>query len=375
MATIRKRTLPSGNVVWQADYNDGKRRSKQFAKKGEADAFLLTVRGEVRAGTHVAASDSPTFSATATDWLKKIGRDGLERSTTERYEATYDKHVKPALGGRKLSSITPSQIQAFVDGLAGSMSASSLKKVRDCVRQVFSYAVKRGKAGHNPATEIELPQRKRGKSLPDMPTKAEIRRIIESTPERWRPFMRTAVVTGLRASELRGLQWPDVDLDRGVIHVTKRTDRYGEYGPPKSDAGRRDIPLSAGTVALLQAWKEECPKGEGGLVFPAPEGGFFNQPNLLRRVYWPAQIRAGVVVDSGKVDAKGQAVMEPKFTFHALRHAAAALFIEQGMQMKKVQTLMGHSSIQITFDTYGYLFPKEDEDRAAMGAIDAGLFP
>ncbi len=374
MATVRKRTLPSGKVVWQADYNDGKRRSKQFAKKGEADAFLLTVRGEVRAGTHVAESDSPTFSATADDWLKKIGREGLERSTTERYQATYEKHVKPVLGPRKLASITPAQLQTFVDELAGTMSESSLKKVRDCVRQVFTYAVKRGKAGHNPATDIELPQRKRGKEKPEMPSKAEIRRIIESTPDRWRPFIRTAVVTGLRASELRGLQWSDVDLDRGIIHVTKRTDRYGEYGPPKSDAGLRDIPISNGTVALLKAWKEECPKGEGDLVFPAPEGGFFSQANLLRRVYWPAQERAGVVSSTGKLDDRGAPVMEPKFTFHALRHAAAALFIEQGFQPKKVQSLMGHSSIQITFDTYGYLFPKEEEDRAAMGAIDAGLF-
>lgn len=377
MATTRKRILPSGATSWQADYRDnaGKRRSKQFAKKSEADAFLLTVRGEVRAGTHVAERDSPTFDAAATDWLEKLERDGLERATTERYRATYQTHVKPELGARKLASITPGQLQVFVDGKAGTMSLSSLKKVRDCLRQVFGYAVKRGKAGMNPATDIDLPQPKRGqKEPPEMPTKAEIKRIVEATPAKWTPYIRTAILTGLRASELRGLTWADVDLDRGVIRVTHRMDRFGADGPPKSDAGRRDIPMSTGTVAMLTSWKEECPKGEGNLVFPAPEGGAMSHQNFLRRVFWPTMLKAGVTIDTGDVDDDGKPVFEPKYTFHALRHAAAALFIEQGFRPERVKTLMGHSSIQITFDVYGYLFPKEDDDRAAMAQIEDNLF-
>lgn len=376
MATIRKRILPSGATAWQADYVDGegKRRHKQFKLKSLADTFLLDKRGEVRQGTHIAESASPTFDTVADDWLKKVDSE-LERSTVERYRATYAKHVKPVFGERKLATITPGQLQIFVDGLAGTMSGSSLKKARDCLRQVFSFAVKRGKAGHNPATDIDLPVRKRGQGGKiEMPTKDELRRIVEATPERWTPYIRTAILTGMRASELRGLTWPDVDLERGVIHVTHRMDRYGADGPPKSDSGRRDIPLSAGTVAMLTAWKETCPKGEANLVFPAPEGGAMTQPNFLRRVYWPAQVKAGVVVDSGKFDAKGRPIMDPKYTFHALRHAAAALFIEGGLQPKKVQTVLGHSSIQTTMDIYAYYWPKETEDRAAMGAIEAGLF-
>lgn len=374
MATIRKRVLPSGATAWQADYKDGegKRRHKQFDKRSEADAFLLTVRGEVRAGTHVAESRSITFAEAAKSWLTKVDKE-LERSTAERYRATYDSHVQPAFGERKLSTITPPQIQTHIDGLAN-LSASSIKKVRDCIRQVFSHAVKRGRAGHNPATEIDLPARPRGKQKPEMPTKNEMRLILKHTPPKWVPYIRTAILTGMRASEMRGLQWDAVDLDKGVIHVVTRTDRYGKFGPPKSDAGMRDLPLSSGTVDMLEAWKAECPKSEHNLVFPAPEGGFIAHPNILRRVFWPLQVKAGVVVDSGKVDDKGEAIMEAKYSLHALRHAAAALFIEQGLPPKKVQYLMGHASIHITYDVYGYLFPKEDDDRAAMGAIDTGLF-
>ena len=64
---------------------------------------------------------------------------------------------------------------------------------------------------------------------------------------------------------------------------------------------------------------------------------------------------------------------EPKYGLHALRHAAVAMFIEQGFGPKKVQALMGHSSIRLTFDTYGYLFKTEEEDRAGMAQIEARL--
>ncbi len=65
--------------------------------------------------------------------------------------------------------------------------------------------------------------------------------------------------------------------------------------------------------------------------------------------------------------------MQPKYGLHSLRHAAASLFIEQGFSPKRVQTLMGHSSIQMTFDTYGHLFPAADDDRVAMSQLQARL--
>jgi integrase len=83
-------------------------------------------------------------------------------------------------------------------------------------------------------------------------------------------------------------------------------------------------------------------------------------------VFWPLQIAAGVtVIRDGKPDAK--------YSLHALRHACAALWIEQGFGPKRIQTLMGHASIAQTFDTYGYLFEAREADTAAMAAITAKL--
>lgn len=184
-----------------------------------------------------------------------------------------------------------------------------------------------------------------------------------------------ALLCGLRGSELRGLLWTDVDLKAGVLKVRRRIDRYNVSGPPKSAAGNRDIPLSPALVKVLREWKLACPKGDLGLVFPTGAGGVESHGNLLSRVFWPLQVAAGVTVLREAKDDAGETVKVPdaKYSLHALRHAAAALWIEQGINAKRVQYLMGHSSIQQTYDVYGYLLEARDEDAIAMDEIASRL--
>jgi integrase len=84
---------------------------------------------------------------------------------------------------------------------------------------------------------------------------------------------------------------------------------------------------------------------------------------MHRRGLGALQVAVGIATDE----------MHPKYGLHSLRHAAANLFIEQGFSPNCVQALMGHSSIQVTFDTYGHLFPSQAEDRVAMGQLQARL--
>jgi integrase len=104
----------------------------------------------------------------------------------------------------------------------------------------------------------------------------------------------------------------------------------------------------------------------------------------IHRCCWgPLQGACGMVDRHPKLDTAGEPVCDkegkpivietPIYTFHALRHAAASLFIEQGWSPKKVQTVMGHSTIQMTFDTYGHLWPSPDDDKAALAQIEARL--
>jgi integrase len=199
-----------------------------------------------------------------------------------------------------------------------------------------------------------------------MPTKEELRAIISATPDRHKPLILTALLTGLRTSEMRGLTWEDVDLKLGLVHVRQRADRFNRLGPPKSSAAARTIPLSPLLLNAMKAWRLACPKGPLNLVFPNGAGRIENHSNLLWRVFWPIQIAAGVIVmRDGKPDAK--------YSLHALRHACAALWIEQGFGPKRVQMLMGHATVAMTFDRYGYLFEAREADMSAMAEITARL--
>ncbi len=206
----------------------------------------------------------------------------------------------------------------------------------------------------------------------DIPSKEDIRAMLTHAQGRWRPLIVTAVFTGLRASELRGLQWGDVDLEAGQqLTVRQRADRWGTIGSPKSHAGKRTVPLAPMVVNALKEWWPACPEGAAGLVFPNTKGNVDSLPNMHRRGLGALQIAAGIATPGR--DKKGKPVMKPKYGLHSLRHAAASLFIEQGFSPKRVQTLMGHSSIQMTFDTYGHLFPAADDDRVAMSQLQARL--
>ncbi len=375
MATTRKRTLPSGKVVWQCDYRDGggARRSKQFALKKEAEAFLLKARHEVGQGTDVADSASITVAEAADLWIDRATAEGLERSTIDQYKQHRDIHIVPEIGTVKLNKMTAPAVQRFADKLAETRSRAMVRKVLVSLSGIFSEAQRVGKAASNPVSAVRIRVSKRDKGRVEMPSKLELRAILKATPAKHKPFVFTAAFSGMRSSELRGLTWPDVDLDKGVVHVRRRADKYNKISFPKSEAGTRDIPLAPTVVKILKAWKEEYPKGELDLVFPTGSGGVENHGNLLNRVFWPIQVAAGVSIPTDKLDDAGDPIMDAKYSLHALRHAAAALWIEQGWQPKKIQTVMGHSTITMTFDQYGFLFPSTEDDAAGMQAIEDRL--
>ena len=125
----------------------------------------------------------------------------------------------------------------------------------------------------------------------------------------------------------------------------------------------RDIPLPPIVVSALKAWRLACPNGPLGLVFPNGVGRVQGHANLLHRVFWPLQVQAGVVKANGRA----------KYSLHALRHAAGAMWIEQGFNAKRLQTLMGHSSIVMTMDVYGYLLEDDANDAAGLEQVEKRL--
>lgn len=202
----------------------------------------------------------------------------------------------------------------------------------------------------------------------------------------------TAVFTGMRASELRGLAWEDVDFTKARIHVRQRADRYNSIGRPKSESGDRYVPIPGPLLNVLREWRLVCPKKDAGkrdnndepvkvleLVFPNGQGRVESLGNIINRGLGPTQVRAGIAVETGKVDKKGQPIMAAKYGgMHALRHFHASWLINPtksgglGLSPKEVQERLGHSSIVITMNTYSHLFERLD-DGSEMSAAAAAL--
>jgi integrase len=180
----------------------------------------------------------------------------------------------------------------------------------------------------------------------------------------------TAIFTGLRSSELRGLRWADVDLKRGELHVRQRADRYGKIGRPKSEAGERTVPMPPTVVSVLREHRLACPRNELDLVFANGRGGIEHRNSIVEQGLWPAQIAAGVVDGDGEAKYKG---------LHSLRHFYASWCINRradgGLELplKVVQAQLGHASIQMTADTYGHLFPRVDDGAELAAAEKAFL--
>lgn len=183
----------------------------------------------------------------------------------------------------------------------------------------------------------------------------------------------------LRASELRGLAWRCVDLRAAAVTVDQRADLKNVIGHPKSEAGYRTIPLPASAIAALTVWKLACPASDADLVFPSLAKKVmshqFMNVNIMGAVQLSAGFAAPVVDNEGKpkLTKEQQPVMAQRYTLHDFRHAAASLWIEQRVNPKKVQRWMGHSSIQVTFDTYGHLFDQAEQDSAVAAAIEREL--
>jgi integrase len=109
-------------------------------------------------------------------------------------------------------------------------------------------------------------------------------------------------------------------------------------------------------------------------LFPNTLGNVEMMPNIHSRCWAPLQVKCGLMADAGKRNAKGEPILDPRYGFHMLRHAAASLFIQYlGWTPKRLQTVMGHASINMTFDRYGHLFENVEADRADMAKIEAAV--
>jgi integrase len=303
---IRKRKWKTSRGVeceaWVVDYVDqqGERRLKTFATKKEADAWSVTVRHEVQQGIHTPSSVSKTVEEAAEHWISNADAEGLEVSTIKQRRVHLRVHIKPYIGGEKLSALTMPRVSQFdVDLRNNGRSLAMRRKVLTSLKAILTFAQSRGWIAQNVARGVKVKSDERNTPGPlreghDFPTKAELRIIMDNAPARWQPLVATAIFTGMRVSELRGLRWCDVNFADATIHVRQRADNWGTIGKPKSKAGSRDIPLAPIIVNALKQWCNECPKSNLDLVFPKEDGGVESYFTIRSDLWIPLLLANGI---------------------------------------------------------------------------------
>lgn len=390
MATITKRRWKTGKgeerEAWVLAWTDssGKRHKQQFEKKRDAEARRTEVTHQVASGTFRADAASTTVEDAVKGYLKNLAarRDRGERVTEHYYrnvEGQLLNYVAPqpdrpvvftgGIGGVKLSQCTAKAIGDLRDRLRDAgVGVVTTRRILGSLSRSLKHAVESDLIAVNPAASIRVTgKRGEGSKKVVAPSKSDLAAALTEAKGGLAIRMRLSASSGIRASELYALRWRHVAFNAGELTIEGRVDAYKNEDVTKSEAGVRQVPLSAPMLKELRAWKDAAKSSEpDDLVFPNAKGGFLDHKNILKREFRPLM---KTVAEKAKKEGRK---FKP-FNWHALRHFAISLWIEAGLQPKTIQTFAGHSTLALTMTRYGHMFPS-DKHRNIMDKISSSIF-
>lgn len=359
--------LPNGR--WQARWRDhhGDQRARSFPLKADAaahEAKMLTDRDRGAFVSPTAANEP--LASWAEQWL--LGAMNLSQGTIDTYERDLQRYILPVLGRYKLRALSPERIEAFLAAeLADELAPSSVHRHYRTLRRCLEVATERRILERNPCGPVQPPRVPRTEMM--FLTAAQVEALAAKITVRYNAWTLVAAYGGPRWSELVGLRRRDVG-DQGarltiVEQLVRRADKTWDRTEPKTRAGRRVVTLPATVATALAGHLEEWSlPGRDGLVFPNQGGRALNGPSFRGSVFLPACIKAGIATPIEPTPAGEKIRYEGAPRVHDLRHTAAALMVLAGAHPKAMQVRMGHSSIMVTLDRYGHLFPEMDAELA-----------
>jgi integrase len=298
-------------------------------------------------------------------WLDNQAKPHLRATTFRGYRSYVTLHLIPGLGGYRLATLNPQQVQTYLHAAQdGGLSATSVVQIRAILRRALSNAQRMGLVGKNAAALTDRARQEVREIVPLTPQQA-VTLMTGMTEDRHGPLYLTALTTGLRQGELLGLRWTDVALESRILTVAQQLQRIGgefRFVPPKTEKSRRAIVLPELAVQALrteQARQTERHQelgdawGASNLVFTGDDG----QP-----------LHATTI--SHAFSALTISLKLPRQRFHDLRHLAASLLLAQGHSLKEVSETLGHAGVAITGNLYGHVYPEARQNIAdGMDAI------
>jgi integrase len=292
-----------------------------------------------------------TFGDLARDYIRVELSDGQfeaaipkAHSTIETYRRYIRRHVMPRWETVRVIDMEPQQVQNWLRQVRKerNLSNTSLVKIRNVMLVIFKHAQRVGLLPRTQEANPMLFVRQTGVSdfEPVVLTFSQCVDILSNLSDMQRVLVLTDAATGLRISEILALRWSDVDWVHACIRVA-RAYVYGRFGPPKSRASRKPVPLHPLLAALLEAWRSETPYGKDeDFIFPS------------FRLKGRKPPRANMLVADHLQPAARKAGIRGQVGFHTLRRTLASALVANGSDPKLVQELLRHSNIKTTLEVY-----------------------
>jgi integrase len=344
MSSIKKR--PNGK--WRARYQDpdGRWRARHFERRIDAEQFLDKMRGDLARAEWIDPKLARTpFGDYVKQW--RAGQVQHRGTTGDQLDSRLRIHVLPFFENRPIGSIRASDVRAWVTGRSEVLAPATVANAYTWFATIMRAAVADQLIPASPCAGVKLPRIERDQVVPF--TTEQILELVDIAPERMRALIVLGAGSGLRQGELLGLDVARIDWTGRAVRVDRQlvTPARGApyFAPPKTDASRRTVPV-AGEILMELAVHVDRFRVGGGLIFTNSTG---------------APLRRNRVADSWRTTVVRAKTVAPRTTFHELRHYFASLLIRHGASVKAVQAALGHASATVTLDTYGHLWPDDDE--------------
>lgn len=368
MANKNKREYGTGSISkrkdgkWQGRVNlgtdiNGKRKQKYFygttekeVKKKLKDYFI---QGEKYTANNIAKMTLEEFLV---DWLENILVHTLKPKSYAIKEYIIKQQIAPRIGMLQVNSLVASDIQQMINNMVKEdLSYSTIKKAYDTLNQRFKLAINQEQVNKNPTLGVVLPKQKNKKNSEiQYFSKEQCKELIEESRRIYDynnknvyrlgelvPFL---IFTGLRIGEAIALEWKDIDYKNKTITVNKnvvevKSKKTGKYilekqDSTKTDSSTRIIPLSNNAMECIKNLKEI--NGDKKFIFASQTGQYIS-PSNLNRMFRGIQKALNYKVTLG---------------LHSLRHTFATLMLNNGIDVKIVSELLGHSNVSVTYNIY-----------------------
>jgi integrase len=346
---VTSKGTPARKVVY------GKTRKEVAAKLAELERLRDT--GQTLDGLRV------TVGAWLARWIAETATPRVRPATRISYQRYCGWYIVPHLGRITLAKLKIEDVQRMqATLLASGLAPRTVTRARTILNMALKEAVRRGLVARNVAGLTDGPHLEAFEHVVMLPDQARaLLRAAQGTP--LAALLHLALLLGLRKGELTALRWQDVDFIRDELRVARTmtyADQGGQFGEPKTKAGRRVLPLSEGLIRLLEdQWKADRARQVAAgpawqdldLVFPHTDG----RP-------WPRS----------SLDAAFKRLLRdaglPAMRFHDLRHACATLLADEGVPPRTAMEILGHSSVAVTLGIYTRAL--QGAKRDAIGALD-----